>query len=140
MVEGKVLISGPIQGMEREQSYRDRLRRLLKEHGYDVVDPWQRERVVYSPTGREWWKNVPSTGFIKRDLEDIDRCDALVAYLPRLSAGTCMELFYAKSLGKRTIVICELENPSPWIVHHSDILLKNIEKLKDYLKQRGRQR
>jgi len=130
----KVFLAGPIQGFERNQSYRDRLREVLLLHGYEPVDPWQRERVVYSMTGREWWKNVPPADFIRRDLEDIDRCDVLVAYLPRLSAGACMELFYAKRRGKKTITICQIENPSPWIVAHSDIILRNMEDLENLLK------
>ena len=136
MVRVKVFISGPIQGMEGEQGYRERLRKILVEYGYEVVDPWERERVVYSVGGGEWWRNVPIVGFIRRDLEDIEGCDVFVAYLPRLSAGTCMELFYARRCGKRTVVICELENPSPWIVHHSDVLLKSIKELEDHLKRK----
>ncbi len=135
MGKGRVFIAGPIQGMEREQSYRDTIRWMLEAHGYKTVDPWCREKVLYSSTGEEWWKNVPQMGFIRRDLEDIDRCDMLVAYLPRLSAGTCMELFYAKRGGKRTVVICELDDPSPWIVAHSDVLLRNMEEFRGFLKR-----
>ncbi|MBC7131087.1 hypothetical protein H5T51_07725 [Candidatus Bathyarchaeota archaeon] len=68
-------------------------------------------------------------GFVRRDLEDIEGCDVLIAYLPRLSAGTCMELFYAKLKGKATICICRLRNPSPWIIAHSDILIQRISDL-----------
>ncbi|MEM1536375.1 MAG: hypothetical protein QXT10_02900 [Candidatus Bathyarchaeia archaeon] len=78
--------------------------------------------------------------FYKRDLEDIEKCDVLIAYMPRLSAGTCMELFYAKLKGKRTICICQLENPSPWIIAHSDITIKRIKELEEALnkiKNRG---
>lgn len=129
----KVFISGPIQGMEQNQSYRNKLQEMLLRCGYEPLDPWQREKVLYSSAGRDWWRNVPPTDFIKRDLEDIDRCDLLVAYLPKLSAGTCMELFYAKRRGKKTVVICQIENPSPWIVTHSDVLLKTVEDLKKWL-------
>jgi len=130
----RVFLAGPIQGMEQNQSYRERLRGILLRQGYEPVDPWQREKVVYSATGSEWWKNVPPTDFIRRDLDDIDRCDLLVAYLPRLSAGTCMELFYAKRRGKKTVVICQIENPSPWIVAHSDHFLRTIEDFENLLK------
>jgi hypothetical protein len=68
-------------------------------------------------------------------LEDIERCTVLIAYLPKLSAGTCMELFYAKIKKKKTICICEIENPSPWIIVHSDIILKRIEELEAALRQ-----
>lgn len=134
----RVFVSGPIQGMEGEQGYRVRLREILEGFGFEVVDPSERKRVVYSVEGEGWWRRVPVAGFIKRDLEDIEGCDVLVAYLPRLSAGTCMELFHAKRLGRETIVICELENPSPWIIHHADVLLKSIEELEKYLKRGSR--
>jgi len=76
---------------------------------------------------------VPPLDFIRRDLEDIEKCDVLIAYMPRLSAGTCMELFYAKMKGKKTICVCRLKNPSPWIVAHSDIIVKRIEELREAL-------
>jgi len=86
-------------------------------------------------TEQGWWSRVPAADFIRRDLEDIEKCDVLVAYFPRLSAGTCMELFYAKIKSKKTICICQIENPSPWIIVHSDVILKKIEELEDVLKR-----
>jgi len=133
-VKGRVFVSGPIQGVEKEQSYRDAIRRICIRCGCDVVDPWEREKIIYKGTKPGWWSRVPVADFIRRDLEDIEKCDVLIAYLPRLSAGTCMELFYAKLKGKKTICICHIENPSPWIIVHSDIILKKIEKLKDALR------
>ncbi len=131
----KVFISGPIQGMEEKQSYREVIREICFRHGYEPVDPWERERILYKGDESDWWDRVPAADFIRRDLEDIERCDVLIAYLPKLSAGTCMELFYAKIKKKKTICICEVENPSPWIIVHSDITLKRIEELEDALKQ-----
>ncbi|MEM2025952.1 MAG: nucleoside 2-deoxyribosyltransferase [Desulfurococcaceae archaeon] len=123
----KVFISGPIQGMEDRQEYREVIKRVLKELGCDVLDPWEREKVLYNEAREGWWRNVPPRGFIERDLEDVERCDLLVAYLPRLSAGTCMELFYAKLKGKKVVSIVEFDDPSPWIVLHSDVVLKSLE-------------
>jgi nucleoside 2-deoxyribosyltransferase len=132
----KVFVSGPIQGMEKEQSYRNVIREICLRHGFEVVDPWEREKVIYSSTEDGWWNKVPAADFIKRDLEDIEKCDVLIAYLPTLSAGTCMELFYAKLKGKKTICICKIENPSPWITVHSDITLKDIGELEKALNQK----
>jgi len=47
--------------------------------------------------------------FIKRDLEDIEKCDVLIAYVPKLSAGTCVELFYAKMKRKKTYAYAKSE-------------------------------
>jgi len=93
-------------------------------------------KIIYQGTEPSWWNRVPAANFIRRDLEDIEKCDILVAHLPKLSAGTCMELFYAKLKGKRIICICQIENPSPWIIIHSDIILKKIEELEEVLRQR----
>ncbi|MCP8322280.1 MAG: nucleoside 2-deoxyribosyltransferase [archaeon] len=122
--------------METRQDYRERLCRLLLCYGYEPVDPWQREKVLYCGPSEEWWRNVPSKGFIQRDLDDIEKCDILVAYLPKVSAGTCMELFYARSKGKKTVTICRIRNPSPWIIAYSDIILKSLKEF-DELLQRG---
>ncbi|RLI12546.1 hypothetical protein DRO35_02850 [Candidatus Bathyarchaeota archaeon] len=119
--------------MEDNQSYRKVIRDICLRCDFEPIDPWLREKVLYR-AGRVKKLDISSAGFIKRDLEDIERCDILVAYLPRLSAGTCMELFYAKLRGKRTITICKLENPSPWIIFHSDVVLKEITDLEEYLK------
>jgi nucleoside 2-deoxyribosyltransferase len=133
-VKGRIFISGPIQGMETKQSYRDVIREICDRYGYESVDPWKRERIMYgSKTEHDWWNRVPARGFVRRDLEDIDRCVALIAYLPRLSAGTCMELFYAKLKGKKTICVCKMRNPSPWIIVHSDVILKDIANLEKIL-------
>jgi nucleoside 2-deoxyribosyltransferase len=131
-----VFVSGPIQGMETEQFYRDVIREICVRHGFEVVDPWEREKVIYRGKEHGWWNKVPAVDFIKRDLEDIEKCDVLVAYLPTLSAGTCMELFYAKLKGKKTICICQIGNPSPWITVHSDIILKDIKDLDNLLDQK----
>ncbi|MEM4469012.1 MAG: nucleoside 2-deoxyribosyltransferase [Candidatus Nezhaarchaeales archaeon] len=133
----KVFISGPIQGMEDKQEYRKEIRRIVETRGCEVIDPWEREKVIYRATEGEWWRNVPPKDFIERDLKDVERCDVLVAYLPRLSAGACMELFYAKLKGKKVISIIEFDNPSPWITLHSDVVLKSLKEFENYVKKGG---
>ncbi len=131
----KAFISGPIQGMENDQGYRDIIARICIRLGFEVIDPWLREKVIYSRDEPCWWDKVPVSGFVQRDLEDADRCDAMIVYLPRLSAGACMELFYAKRKGKRVVVISDLPCLSPWIVVHSDEVVKAFEDLEGALKR-----
>jgi len=131
----KAFISGPIQGMENEQSYREVISEICVRLGYEVVDPWLREKATYRGEEPCWWTKVPAAGFVERDLADIEKCDVLIAYLPKLSAGTCMELFYAKRRGKRVITISGMKDLSPWIVVHSDKILRRVEELEDALKQ-----
>ena len=131
----RVFISGPIQGMEAEQSYRDVIREICIRHGHEPVDPWFREKIIYRGSELNWWIRVPAADFVRRDLEDIEKCDILIACLPKLSAGTCMELFYAKLKNKKVITISQMNELSPWIVVHSDVIIKKIEELKDAFKR-----
>jgi hypothetical protein len=131
----RVFISGPILGMENNQSYRQKITEILVETGFDVIDPWNREKVLYATDERCWWDKVPTFDFIQRDLNDADRCDVMVVYLPILSAGACMELFYAKRKGKKIIVVSEIEHLSLWIIAHSDIVVRSFDDLRDALRK-----
>ncbi len=131
----KVFISGPILGMESNQDYRKTVTDILVRLGFEVIDPWNREKVLYKGDERCWWDKVPTFDFVQRDLDDADRCDIMVVYLPILSAGACMELFYAKRKGKKVIVVSEIECLSPWIIAHSDNVLKSFGELEDILKK-----
>jgi len=131
----KVFISGPILGMENNQSYRQKITQISEAAGFEIIDPWLREKVLYKGDERCWWDKVPTFDFIQRDLDDADRCDVMVVYLPILSAGACMEMFYAKRKGKHVIVVSELKCLSPWIVFHSDSIIKSFSQLEEALKK-----
>lgn len=131
----KVFISGPILGMETNQGYREIITEICERIGVEVIDPWRREKSLYKGNELWWWPNVPAEGFVQRDLEDAELCDIMVVYLPKLSAGACMELFYAKRKGKKIIVVSDMESLSPWIKIHSDAIVKNFKELKEALKK-----
>ena len=121
--------------METNQGYRKNIAEICEKSGFDVIDPWHREKSLYKGDEKWWWPNVPASGFVQRDLEDAERCDIMIVYLPKLSAGACMELFYAKRKGKKIIVVSEMESLSPWIKIHSDAILKDLNDLEDTLKK-----
>jgi hypothetical protein len=131
----KVFIAGPILGMEKEQDYRQTVTAITNKLDLEIIDPWKRERVLYNGTEECWWDKVPVFDFIQRDLDDADRCDIMVVYLPILSAGACMEMFYAKRGGKKVIVVSPIECLSPWIVFHSDVIIRSFSQLEDTLKK-----
>jgi nucleoside 2-deoxyribosyltransferase len=133
IMKKKVFISGPILGMETSQGYRGTITEICKRLGLDVIDPWNREKSLYKGDDQWWWPNVPAAGFVQRDLEDAKRCDIMIVYLPKLSAGACMELFYAKRNGKKVIVVSKMKSLSPWIKIHSDIIIENLDDLEDCL-------
>ena len=131
----KAFISGPILGMEIRQGYRKTITKICEKLGFEVIDPWHREKSLYKGDEQWWWPNVPASGFVQRDLEDAECCDIMIVYLPKLSAGACMELFYAKRKGKTIIVVSEMESLSPWIEIHSDVIVKSFIELEDVLKK-----
>jgi nucleoside 2-deoxyribosyltransferase len=131
----KIFIAGPIQGMENEQAYRQIIGKICARLGCETIDPWLREKIIYRKDEPCWWRKVPASDFVERDIADVEKCDVLIAYLPQLSAGACMELFYAKRKGKKVIVVSDMACLSPWIVVHSDVIVKRFEELEDALKQ-----
>ena len=130
----RVFISGPIIGMEKQQDYRKTITGIVEKIGLQIIDPWKRERVLYNGTEECWWDKVPTFDFVQRDLDDADRCDIMVVYFPILSAGACMEMFYAKRKGKKIIVVSPIKCLSPWIVFHSDKIIEDFSQLEDALK------
>jgi len=120
--------------MEKQQNYRKKISEIIEKLGFEVIDPWKRERVIYKGTEECWWDKVPVFDFIQRDLDDADRCDIMVVYMPILSAGACMEMFYAKRKGKYVIVVSEIRCLSPWIVFHSDAIVSSFNNLEEALK------
>jgi nucleoside 2-deoxyribosyltransferase len=133
-MQKKAFISGPIQGMETEQGYREIITEICCKLGLEVIDPWLREKIIYDRDEPCWWNKVSTSGFVQRDLDDADKCDIMVVYMPKLSAGASMELFYAKRKGKKVVVISDLPCLSPWIVIHSDLIVKGFEELEPALK------
>ena len=131
----KAFISGPIQGLETEQGYREVIGRICTKLGFDVIDPWLREKVIYRKEEACWWTKVPAADFVQRDLEDAEKCDVMIVYLPKLSAGACMEMFYAKRKGKKVIVISDMDCLSPWIIVHCDAVLQSLDELEAELKK-----
>jgi len=129
----QVFISGPILGMENNQDYRQKITSILLKTGFDVIDPWNREKILYKGNESCWWDKVSTFEFIQRDLDDADKCDIMVVYLPKLSAGACMELFYAKCKGKKIVVVSEMKCLSPWIIAHSDLVIKDFNELEEAL-------
>jgi hypothetical protein len=119
--------------MENSQDYREPITKICQKLGYHVIDPWKREKVLYKGTEECWWNTYTKYDFVQRDLDDADQCDIMVVYLPKLSAGACMEMFYAKRKSKTVIVVSPMECLSPWIIVHSDIRIKSFEQLEEAL-------
>ena len=67
----KAFISGPILGMESNQGYRDIITKICVELGFEVLDPWHREKILYETDELCWWTNVPAVGFVQINNHDV---------------------------------------------------------------------
>ncbi|HEY9784251.1 MAG TPA: hypothetical protein V6D17_02545 [Candidatus Obscuribacterales bacterium] len=69
---------------------------------------------------------------VKRALDLIDQCDALLANIHRSSYAAAMEIFYAHRRGKMVTVVGQ--SPfSPWVISHSQARFGDIDHAIDYL-------
>jgi len=69
---------------------------------------------------------------VRRALDLIDQCDALLANLVNANPGTAMEMFYAHRRGKMVTVVGQ-QPFSPWVLSHSQARFQDIDRALDYL-------
>jgi hypothetical protein len=46
--------------MEEKQFYRQLIREICLRCGYEILDPWEREKIIYRGTEPGWWNGVPA--------------------------------------------------------------------------------
>lgn len=103
----------------------------LHRHGVKVINPLEIAYSIGDPV------EVPPTEEevelrVRRALELIDQCDAVLANLNRSSYGTAMEMFYAHRRGKLVTVVGP--SPfSPWVLSHSQARFRDIDRAIDYI-------
>ena len=69
---------------------------------------------------------------VRRALDLIDQCDALLANLHKSNYGTAMEIFYAHRRGKKVTVVGQSPY-SPWVLTHSQSRFTDLNNALDFL-------
>jgi nucleoside 2-deoxyribosyltransferase len=65
---------------------------------------------------------------VEGDKADINASDAVLAYCPRPSVGTSMEILYCYERGKPCVVVIPPNAPvSPWLTYHALHVTQTIE-------------
>jgi nucleoside 2-deoxyribosyltransferase len=74
-------------------------------------------------------------------MEDIRQADVLLANVWKLSAGTSMEISFAKSLGKIVVVLVPDRSffTDIWIKYHSDYVTTSFADAFDYIETTNKQ-
>lgn len=108
----RVYLAGPINGTTDAQMHDWREDLKSRMPAVEFVDPTIRDYRGNEDT------NVAE--LVEADKDDIDTCEAVVAYCPSPSVGTSMEVLYAWQQGQRVLIYAPPGAPiSPWLRYHS---------------------
>jgi nucleoside 2-deoxyribosyltransferase len=116
-----IYLCGPING-RTDADARDWREAVKAQWAGATLDPMRRDY-----RGRELEPGIAAE-IVRGDIEDIQACDALLVFYDKPSVGTAMEVFYAKHvLGKPVVVVDASGKPlSPWLLHHSDHVVRSV--------------
>ena len=108
-----------LAGPPYAEEYRRRAEELVREAGWEPVDPMRRDfRGHTEGNERE---------IVEGDLADIESCDVVLAAFTAPDEGTSMEAWYAHSLGKRVVVYTGGTPTHPWTVYVADEVHADLE-------------
>ena len=111
----RVYLAGPPYAEE----YRRRAETLVRELGWQPVDPMRRDY-----RGRT---EGSETEIVEGDLAEIAACDAMLAAFTAPDEGTAMEAWYAHTLGKQVVAYTGGTPPHPWTVYVADAICAELE-------------
>lgn len=120
-----VYLCGPINGCTDEEAsnWRDHFK---ANYTGKCIDPMVRDyRGVEAVAYRE---------IVDLDKRDVRNSDVILVNYVKPSVGTSMEVFYAWTLGKPVIVVCqENTNISPWLKYHSTKIVHSFEDAREWI-------
>lgn len=126
---GDTIEAQELVGQMASPDWRSMAMTKLQRYGVQVVNPLE---LTWSGIDSPEIISEGSESRIRRALELIDQCDALLANLNRSSYGTAMEMFYAFRRGKFVTVVGQSPY-SPWVLSHSQARFCDINDAIDYI-------
>ena len=112
----RVYLAGPPYAVE----YRRRAEALVREIGWEPVDPMRRDFRGHTE-GNE-------VEIVEGDLAEIESCEAVLAAFTAPDEGTAMEAWYAHVLGKRVVAYTGGTPPHPWTAYVADVICDDLER------------
>lgn len=74
---------------------------------------------------------------VELDKRDIDKADVILANVFKHSAGTSMELIYAKERGKIVVTVVPRDKPlSAWVAYHSTVVCYSIDEAIEWISKK----
>jgi len=123
----KIMVCGPIAGKGVDEI--KILQKILIENGFQVINQLKAEEMNYSYIDDFRNKKQLAERIVTSDLKSIEKSDIIVAICNEPSFGTAIEIYYAKKLGKKVIILNEQAQPSPWPIAFADQIVKSKEEL-----------
>ena len=116
-----IYLCGPIQNRTDEQcvTWRERAKQLWPGATLDPLRRDYRGKELENPAQ-----------LVADDLSDIDACDGLIVYFDAPSVGTSMEIFYAKHILRKPVVVVDATMGATlpvWLVHHADVIRPDLQ-------------
>ena len=113
----KVYLCGPINGCT-DAECKD-WRAEIKAHFSAAIDPMKRD---YRGKEAESYREI-----VDLDKRDVREADVILVNYVKPSVGTAMEVFYAWSIGKPVVLLCEVSAVlSPWLRYHSTSIVHSV--------------
>ncbi|NWG09055.1 MAG: nucleoside 2-deoxyribosyltransferase [Nitrososphaerales archaeon] len=110
-----------------------KLQSFLKREGFDVIDQISGEE--YSRIRDFRGKKDIANRIVEHDLDLIKESDVVVALLDRPSYGVAVEVYFAKMMGKKVVIMSKRDVPSPWPIALSDIIVYDEKQLVSVLRE-----
>jgi nucleoside 2-deoxyribosyltransferase len=96
---------------------------------FEFLDPMRRDY-----RGKETQPGI-SRQIVEFDVQDLKDSDIILVNAMKPSWGTAMEMRAAFSeFRKPVITVCSNANPSPWLLEHSNFIVKTFEEAVNLLK------
>ena len=102
---------------------------FLVNHGFSIMDHIVHKGMDYSHITDFRDKQDLSSKIVQHDLKYIEGSDVVIVLSNGPSYGTAIEMFIAKSLGKKIILFAKDPVPTPWPVYFSDHIVTSAEQL-----------
>jgi hypothetical protein len=108
---------------------------LLRKEGFSVLNHVEEEHMDYSHIQDFRDDKELSEKIVKHDLKYVEKADVLVVLTGRPSYGTAIEMYKARLLGKKVILLAQNPIPTPWPIHFSDYVVKTENELLQLLRK-----
>lgn len=126
-----IYLCGPIAGCSDSEckDWRENIKSELTITEFETIDPMRRD---YRGCEEDCVNEI-----VQLDKIDIDNSDVVIAYCPKPSVGTSMEIFYAWINNIPVVCVVPFGSPiSPWLKYHSTTIVRDFDDALEWIKEK----